>query len=855
MSQQDTDTKQYVFSWSTHSIADVFAELQTSSKGLSQQQAQERLQDGRNEWPHQPPTSAVRLFFDQLASPLMAILVVAGLMSAFLGEWLDTSVILIAVLLNAVLGFFEEYKADRSLEALSAFLPEQVHVRRDGEVTLMDARHIVPGDIVLLQTGDKITADGRLTVARSIEVNEAPLTGESNPVKKDTSTIAQLVEVTDQTNMVFAGTVLVAGRGEYVVTATGVDTQIGQISDLVAGVKEDPTPLQQQLGRFAHFLGVAVLALAAIVFGVGIWHGFEAVEMFQISVALAVSAVPEGLIVATTVILVIGMQRILKRKALVRRLVGAETLGSVSVICMDKTGTLTTGEMEVVHMEGDESRLKQIMAITSTATQEGDVLTGSPTEVAMARAALGVTAVGVRTLHELPFDSVRKFKAARIEGADGKRLLVIGAPEILFERLDVSDAEQAQWFARSQELAAQGLRVLLICERSDTGHDQSLLPEMVIDLSVVGLIGLEDPLRASARETVEQAQTAGLRPVMITGDHPETALAIARRVGLAQEMSEVMTGVELDAMLDEELATCIGDIFVFARVLPRHKLRLVRAWQGTGASVAMIGDGVNDAPAMKAADIGVALGSGTVVTKETADMVLLDNNFKTIVAAIREGRIMFDNIRKMIIYLLSDSFSEIILILGALLLSVPLPILPAQILWINLVTDGFSSIALTFEPGEDGVMQEPPRKKREPLLNMEMKIIIFVIGLMTDLLLFAIYFYLLGQSLGIDEIRTFIFVALGLDSLLYVFAVRTLRSHIWQSNPLHNRWLLVATSLGFIFLLLPLLISPLREAFDFHTLSALEWIVLAGLGLLDLVLIEIVKSVFIRLHRCTTSLY
>ncbi len=855
MSQLDINlkTNQDVFSWSTHSVADVFAELDTSSQGLAPEQARERLKEGRNELPKKPPASAVRLFFDQLASPLMAILVVAGLMSAFLGEWLDASVIIIAVLLNAVLGFFEEYKADRSLEELSAFLPEQARVRRGGAVMLIDAREIVPGDIMVLQTGDKITADGRLTVARSIEVNEAPLTGESNPVKKDTSTMTQVLPVTDQSNMVFAGTVLVAGRGEYVVTSTGQHTQIGQISDLVAGVKEDPTPLQQQLTHFARFLGVAVLILAAIVFGVGMWRGFEAAEMFQVSVALAVSAVPEGLIVAMTVILAIGMQRILKRKALVRRLVGAETLGSVSVICMDKTGTLTTGEMEVVLFEGDEERLRQIMAITSTATQENERFSGSPTEIAMARAVEQVAAGGARTLHELPFDSARKFKAARVEEDGEKKLLVVGAPEMLFERLDVSDPVRAQWSARSEELAAQGLRVLLICERADTGSDQSLLPEMIIDLSVVGLIGLEDPLRASSRETVHKAQLAGLRPVMITGDHPETALVIARRVGLAQEMEEVITGTALDDMHDEELATRINDLFVFARVLPRHKLRLVRAWQDAGASVAMIGDGVNDAPAMKAADIGVALGSGTAVTKETADMVLLDNHFKTIVAAIREGRIMFDNIRKMIVYLLSDSFSEIILILAALIMSIPLPILPAQILWINLVTDGFSSIALTFEPGEDGVMREPPRKKREPLLNLEMKVIIFVIGIVTDLLLLGVYLYMMHLDVAsLEHIRTFIFAALGMDSLLYVFAVRKFRTSIIHSNPFENRWLLVGTGVGFLFLLMPMFIPPLKAAFGFTSLTGFEWLAIVSLGLVNLLLIELVKGVFIRLHRPAT---
>lgn len=848
MSEKVADSTD-VFSWSTHSILDVYAELRSSPQGLDRQEVTQRQAEyGENALPQKPPTSAVRLFFHQLSNPLMAILLVAGLMSAFLGEWLDTSVILLAVLFNSLLGFVEEYKADKSLEAISAFLPMHARVRREGEVHTIDAKDIVPGDIVVLQTGDKITADGRLTMARSMEVNEAPLTGESEAVAKREETMTEVVSVSDQSNMVFAGTVLVAGRGEYVVTATGLSTQIGQISDLVSGVKDEATPLQRQLTIFARFLGAGILLLALLVYGIGIWRGFGAVEMFQVSVALAVSAVPEGLVIAMTVILAIGMQRILARKALVRKLVGAETLGSVSVICMDKTGTLTTGEMEIVRVEGDEQRVKEMFAVTHTAAQEGNDFVGSPTEVAMARFARDVK-YAATVVEELPFDSSRKFKATRVMQGHEARLYVVGAPEILFDRLDMSDQQRRQWLERTQEMAREGLRVLLVCEREDVGGG-ALSIASVTDLTVVAAVGLEDPLRASAEETVQKARTAGLHPVMITGDHPETAFVIAQRVGLASRPEEVITGERLDEMSDDQLSGCIAQLSVFARVLPRHKLRLVRAWQEKGASVAMIGDGVNDAPAMKAADIGVALGSGTEVTKETADMVLLDNRFKTIVAAIREGRIMFDNIRKMIVYLLSDSFAEIILILAALLLSLPLPILPAQILWINLVTDGFSSIALTFEKGESGVMREPPRKKGEPLLNTEMKIIIFVIGIMTNLVLLAVYLYMIYNSVAsLDHIRTFIFAALGMDSLLYVFAVRTFRSSIFASNPFANRYLVAATFVGFGLLLLPMVFPPLREAFAFTSLTLVEWGLVVGLGLLTLILIEIVKFFSMRIHK------
>ncbi|PIX62012.1 hypothetical protein CO057_03180 [Candidatus Uhrbacteria bacterium CG_4_9_14_0_2_um_filter_41_50] len=848
--------------WHAQSAKDVLHSFEVLQTGLSENQVRDRLKEfGKNQLPQTSPKSTVAIFLAQFGSPLIAILVVAAFISVGFKEWLDAGVISFAVLINAVLGFVEEYKADRSLRKLQSFLPDKAKVRRGGAVLNIDSINIVPGDIIILGTGDKITADGRIISSSFLQVNEAALTGESMSVKKDVVPVDIGASIADQTSMVFAGTVVVNGRAEVITVESGERTQIGQISRLVADVEDEKTPLQQQLAVFALWLGGAVLIISSIVFVAGLLRGFAFFDMFKISIAISVSAIPEGLIVATTVILAIGMQRILKKKALVRRLVAAETLGSVSVICMDKTGTLTTGEMSVTEIRftngellesNQRSEIRQILGVTSAAlvdeNGENPVFSGSPTEIALAkeywpdREKIGIEKYA--ELSELPFDPAFKFKAGVYKQNGSTVMFVVGAPDILLEKSDLSDQQRKKMQSVFEEMTERGLRVLLIAKKDLNGQQTEITYDGITDISVVGFVGLQDPLRSNARHTVETAGEAGLKPVMITGDHVITATLVAREVGLLIDESGIMTGLELDKMSDADLIAHIDKINVFARVLPSHKLRIVRAWQDSGASVAMVGDGVNDAPAMKAADIGVALGSGTEVTKEIADMVLLDNNFQTIVEAIREDRTIFDNIRKMIVYLLSDSFSEVVLIFGAIILSLPIPILPAQILWINLITDGFPSVALTFEPPEKGVMKDPPRNKKAPLLDAEMKVLIFIIGLFTDALLFGIYFYLLGQDLAIHHIRTFIFVALGINSLIYIFAVRKFRSSIFRSNPFENLYLIAGVGIGFVFLFIPLVVPYFRNLFEFEALSVTEWLVLLTLALFQLVLIEIVKEIF-----------
>ena len=831
--------------------------FKVSSAGLTVEVAKTRLLEfGKNDLLVKPVNPAFHLVFSQLQNPFIIILLAAGAVSALFSQWLDAGVIFSAVFINTVLGFVEEYKADRSLYALKRYLPVQATVRRGGMSMVIPAEQIVPGDLILLSTGDKITADARVVNAEAFEVSEALLTGESLPVKK----IAE--STTDTTNLVFAGSTVSAGRALVVALQTGAQTQLGRLSDQVAQTIDEKTPLQTQLAKFSLWLANAVVFLSALIFVIGIWRDIEVFEMLKISIAIAVSAIPEGLAISLTVILAIGMQRILKKRALVRHLVAAETLGSVGVICMDKTGTLTTGEMSAVEFKtpfgqvlerAALDRVLLILGATSTAVvdtlQTEPHFLGSPTEVALAKSywfdkeRLGVE--NVAGLAELPFSSERKYKAGVYKVGNERLIFVVGAPDMLLKKLSVSDENLRRLHSNFKEMAARGRRVLLVAQvLFEKNNVTDFVDHDIVNLEPLGFIGLADPLRASARATVEQARRAGLHPIMITGDYSTTALLIARQAGLVEQGALAMTGEEIMEITDVELQERVLKTQVFARVAPEHKLRIIRAWQANGATVAMVGDGVNDALSIKGADIGIALGSGTEVARETADIVLLDDNFSTVISAIKEGRTIFDNLRKVIVYLLCDSFSEIILIAGSLLLALPLPILPAQILWINLITDGFPSVALTFEPSEKGLMSEPPRPKKEPIMNTEMKVLIFLIGIFSDALLFAIYVFLHNQELDIEHIRTFIFAALGLNSLLYVFAVRTFRSSIFRTNPFSNRWLLAGVALGFVMLALPLTVPFLKNTFVFSTLSIWEWLVLFGLSVLQLLLIEIVKEIF-----------
>ena len=794
-----------------------------------------------------------QIILNQLKGPLVFILLLAGALSFAVGEWFDASVILFAVLVNTVLGFFQEYKASRALEELRSLVKPFARVERDGNVKTISTDQIVIGDVLVLETGDVITADARLTQVWDLQTNESTLTGESTPVVKTLMEVSADAVIGDRTDMVWSGTTVMAGRARGVVVAVGKDTELGKIAELVRETRESPTPLQAQMTKFSRELAMLTFAVCLVVVGVGLARGFEIVEIVRLSAAIAVAAVPEGLLIGVTVVLVVGMRRILKAKALVRRLVAAETLGSVSVICTDKTGTITEGSMKVVKVGiGESGNLEDMLLIAALCNNvyfEGDLLHGTPTESALMRYAIdeGFSKHKLELDHarlaEIPFSSATKYMATLHNWEGKRRVLVKGAPEVIFSKCART--------VRSEEievLTRQGLRLLAVAYKDIDGSQMDFKEEHLEALTYPGFFAIADPIRAEAKETIKQAKLAGVRTVIITGDHPETARYIAHEAGFDGDSVAVMTGVQLDALSDEAFSNEVQTIDVYARVTPAHKVRIVNAWKSRGASVAMTGDGVNDGPALKAADVGIALGSGTEVAKQTSDLVLLDNNLATLVAAIKQGRILFDNIRKIVVYLLSDSSSELLLIVIALAFGLPLPILPAQLLWINLVTDGFPHIALTFEPGEKNIMTELPRSRAEPLLNREMKELIILIGIITNIGLFAIYGYLLATGAPIELVRTFIFAALGIVSLLYVFSIRSLRTTIFHVNPFQNWVLIGAVLIGFLFLLAPIVLPAFRSLFGFVELSLREWGVLVMIGVIEILLIECFKYAIAR-HR------
>lgn len=834
--------------------------------GLTKTEIKERQQKyGKNLITKNKKTSALIILAKQLFSPLMFILLIATVLSLIVGEIKDAIVISLAVIINTIVGFIQEWKAEKSVESLNKLEVLHCTVLREGNKISMEAKDLVPGDIVFLDAGQKVPADIRLTEVTDLRLEEAILTGESKPIQKNTAKIEDVVSVGDQTNVAFSGTTVLSGKGTGIVIGTGSNTNLGKIATLVTEIKTIQTPLQQQMKKFSWFLGGIFLTLTFLVFILGLIKGMSLYEIAMTSIAIGVAAIPEGLLIALTVILAIGMQRMLKRKALVRHLVAAETLGSVSVICTDKTGTLTEGKMHVVKIITKENEfspldknnkeisldIKNIIltSIINNDAQLGknnETPIGHPTEIALLQLAkkLNINIEDVqkkyKRINEIPFSSNLKYMVTINQFDNDEKLIVKGAPEKIFE---MCKPENIEYFQNSaKKMAQEGLRILAFAEKINHNFD---IKKNISDLNCIGLVGIQDPLRPQAKKTIEELTRAGIRVILVTGDHKDTARNIALNAGIKIQNGTI-TGTELDKMNDKELEDKIEITDIFARVDPRHKIRIVKAWQKKGHSVAMTGDGVNDAPALKSADIGVALGSGSDVAHEISDMVLLDNNLSSIDAAVKEGRTIFDNIRKVIVYLMADSFSEIILITGSLLMGLPLPILATQIFWINLVTDGLPYLALTVEPPEENIMLEKPRKKNEPILDKEMKILIFIIGIITDLGIFLLYGLLLKFKFEITHIRTIIFTTLSIDSLFYIFSVRTLHTSILKTNPLKNKWLLPAVLFGLTTQLMVVYLPSLQKLFYTIPLNLFEWGIIISLSFVKIVAIEITKIFFLK---------
>ncbi len=873
----------------------------SSPLGLGRADAETRLaRVGPNELVQTTRISPLRILLSQFTDVLVIVLIVAAIISAAIGlskeestELLDAALIVVIVILNAGLGFAQEYRAERSLQALKALAAPKAHVVRDGEVLVLPARELVPGDIVVLAAGDRVPADARLLEVVGLRANEASLTGESQPVTKAVDALREDTFLADRKNMLYMGTTVEGGRARGVVVATGMATELGTIAGLVQQETKEDTPLQRQLDRLGKQIGVAVLGIAAVVFFLGILRDItQADVLFLTAVGLAVAAIPEGLPAVVTISLALGLQRMVKRNALVRKLPAVEALGAATVICSDKTGTLTKGEMNVrsirigsrtYELRGDgfnpqgdivldgsradletnpdlrEVLLAGVLCNDATLKREEGRWTvdGDATEgaliVAAARGGLDPSAVRANwpRVAEIPFTSERKkmstlharpsgnpleepletYEDRRQHGraeAGPKSLYVKGAPERVLaacthhlvdgRREPLTSLERNQYVYRNQEMATRALRVLALARREFPGNvppiEEGALEK---DLTLLGLVGMMDAPRRDAIEAIRDCKHAGIRVVMITGDHKLTAMAVAREMGILSAGDMALTGEELERVSREDLARDVEKIKVYARVSPEHKLRIVDAWRRKGHVVAMTGDGVNDAPALKRSDLGVAMGiTGTDVAKESADMVLTDDNFASIVHAVEEGRGIYDNMRKFVRYMLTTNSGEVLVIFVASLLFLPLPLLPLQILWINLITDGFPALALTAEPKERGIMDRKPRNPRAGILSGGIAPHIVWVGALMMIGTLAIFLWALQNrppEAGLREGRTLVFYVLTMFQAFHVLAIRVDRYSVFKDGFFRNRYLIGAVLLAVGLQLLVIYAPPLQVAF------------------------------------------
>ena len=840
--------------WHSQSAEAALKQLGSAATGLSAQEAAQRLaSNGPNELKEGKGNDPWHIFLGQFRSLIVWILIVAGIISGVLGETVDAIAILAIVVLNAVIGFYQEHSAEKSIAALKKMAAPQAKVWRDGAIKAVPASEIVTGDVLELEAGDLVAADARLLSAASLKCVESALTGESEAVGKQAVTLDQAeVPLGDRKNMIFMGTSVAAGSGRALVVATAMQTEIGGIAGLLAeaGADED-TPLQQKLTSFGRILVWASLGIVALLFVLGLLRGMPFLDLFMTAVSLAVAAVPEGLPTVVTIALALGVMRMSRRRALVRKLPAVETLGSTNVICTDKTGTLTVGEMTVrvlyvagqafditgegygpdgtVRVAGkaaDEPQTKLLRELANNligcnnahlVLENGQwKVIGDPTEGAMLSAGhkAGVTEEHIEQempkRHEIPFDSDRKRQTVIRRMPEGRhRAFINGAPDPLLQHCTqilttegirpLTEADRAEIVAQNGKLAAQALRVLGSAQRDlDAASPEQLNAEQVErDLVFIGLTGMYDPPRTEAKEAIAKCRSAGIRVVMITGDHPHTAAAIARELGITTGDAVALSGAELDKLSDNELHQRVTQVAVYARVTAAHKLRIIRAWKASGAVVAMTGDGVNDAPAIKGADIGIAMGrSGTEVTKQASDMIVTDDNFASIVAAVEEGRGIYDNIRKTLQYLLAGNCGELLLMTAAIVMGLPMPLLALHLLWINLVTDGLPALCLATDPIDADVMKQPPRSRNERITDGGFLGTMFFTGLLTASVSLAVYLYALKHE-NLEMARTHAFAALVFAELLRAFGARSETRPIWRMNLLSNLNLIAVVSISF----------------------------------------------------------
>jgi Ca2+-transporting ATPase len=896
-------------SWHALSAAASAAALSSNlDAGLTAEEASRRhASHGFNELPEASPPSLLKLFFSQFTSIIVWVLIGAAVVSGLLEDWLDAAAIVTIVFLNGLLGFVQEFRAEQSLAALRKMSVSMARVFRDGVLRSLPARELVPGDVILLEAGDRVPADARLTYATNFQSQEASLTGESTPVQKHAGTLdAEDVPLADRANLAFMGTIAVSGKARALVVATAVHTELGRIAAMIQQASEaerTETPLQRRLEQFGYTLLWLALAVVTLVFVLGYLRGEPVVAMFLTSVSLAVAAVPEGLPAVVTITLALGVTRMAKRHALIRKLPAVETLGSATVICTDKTGTLTKNEMtvtkifsgdgafdvtgegyapvgEICDVEAHSSpgprhsalnpalrRLLTAAVLCNGATlrQENGTwqVIGDPTEGALLVAAAKVALTKAELERaapfeaEHPFDAERKMMTVIRRTAEGSLAYVKGAPDVLLARCThrmtsdglvepLSDQQRKAIVGTNASLARKTLRVLGVAQRFVDGHGANLSADAVeCNLVFLGLFAMKDPLRPEAKEAVRLCRQAGISTVMITGDHKETAAAIARELGLYDGEGAALSGSELNELTDEQLTAIVERVSVYARVSAEHKLRIVQAWKRSGAIVAMTGDGVNDAPAIKEADIGVAMGlAGTDVTKEASDMVVTDDNFASITAAVEEGRGVFDNIRKTVHFLLSCNVSEVLVMLFAALLGLPLPLLPIQILWMNLVTDGVPALALAVDPKAPDLMKRPPRRPEARLLDGGRLLAIGGEGLILGMLALGAFSYsLYGLHQDLDQARTVAFTVMVVAQLVHAFNCRSERWSLFQLGFGTNRALVWAVLLSLAVQIMVLTVPAVSAVFKAAPLPLEDWVLMGAAGAVPFIMMELIKLV------------
>jgi len=866
--------------WHAMNTQEVLKSLETGFEGLTDDEAEVRLERiGPNELRKGRRVSPLKIFVGQFKEFLVIILIVATLVSAAIGELVDAIVILAIIIAIAILGFIQEYRAERALEALKRMAAPTATVRRNGKEKEISSRDLVPGDVISLTVGDKVPADARIIEAYNLKLNEASLTGESIPVEKDTRAVASDVSIADRSNMVFSGTIVAYGRALAAIVSTGMGTEFGRIADMIESAEKERTPLQVRLEYVGKWLGIGCIVVVAAVSFLGLMQGYGYLQMFTWGVSLAVAAVPEALPAVVTGALAIGVQRMAKRNSIVRKLPAVETLGCTTVICVDKTGTLTKGEMtvrelflncETINVTGtgyepqgdfliggapvsDKRDVKFMFEVASLCNdaqllKEGGVwrVVGDPTEGALIAAAvkLSISQEEVRRLYprlgELPFSSERKLMTTVHATPSGRRLVCVkGAPEVVLEKskylrrgedeLQLTDTLKREILQANERMAGKALRVLAVAYKDMPGETQRFDEEYAErDLTFLGLAGMIDPPRDEAKPAVELCKQAGVRVVMITGDHKLTATAIAEELGLMNSTQRALTGEELDKLDDDEFARIVENVTVYARVSPEHKIRIVRALKLNGHVVAMTGDGVNDAPALKSADIGISMGiTGTDVSKEASDMILADDNFASIVAAMQEGRAIYDNIKKYLAYLLSANIGEILIMFSVSLISfiqtsqIPLPLIAVQILWVNLVTDGLPAVALGVDPPDPDLMQRPPRDPNESVFTFRVKrLIAFVAITMT---FFTVPIFLSKLGLGERMARTMVFTLIVMFEMFNAFNCRSERHSLLKVGFTKNRFLLVAVASSILLQLAVIYIPFLQVIFETTPLGLYDW--------------------------------